>query len=274
MTMNFKGSLNITDKVYVGTAGADIFIANDNGDTVVTDGGGDNITLGAAGHADRVELYVGTGAAVSSIVAAVPGSITDSADVAKGGFWGLAGGVGQFGGLATGHGTSTDMTKIFNFQSGSATGADVIDLSASAWGSGGTNGEKGTNRGLVNGNLLNHPTTMTFASLHINGTVPSSANMIRLVDRTFADANAVAQALSSNYKISLGASLPSLADCHMLFAYNDSSNYARIADVEFNNNSYAASSASTSLAVHASDLVQITGISMSQLYTNNLHFVT
>ena len=58
---------------------------------------------------------------------------------------------------------------------------------------------------------------------------------------------------------------------HLLFAYNDASGNAHIADVAVNN---AANNAfSGQLQVIASDMVQLTGVSAASLTGANVHFV-
>jgi VCBS repeat-containing protein len=292
--MNLNNHENRTDKFYTGIEGSDHFVANAIGDTIVTNGGADDITLDALTQSGRdanhIELYGGASlvADIDPIAAAtlpggvVPsraGSIVDMHDLGQGGFWGLSGAAAPFGGLAPNQGTSSDMSAVSNFQAGLAPGGDVLDFSVSAWGSGGLNSLGGLNHGLTTGNLsavnavVATGTGATVQPVNSGQTILSATNLVELLD-TFADANsAIAGIHSGSDKVILSAALPDKDDAHMLVAYQDPAGNAHIMDAEFVNTSGSATADSTHMTEYGSDMIQLTGVSLSNLTGDHIHFV-
>lgn len=291
--IDFRTSLNSSDKIYDGTEGSDYFVANTNGDTIVTYGGADTIVLDAIGQSGRqsnhIGLYGGSSivdgnhelqlAKTHGVVPGRAGSITDSNDFAQGGFWGLAGAVSEFGGLAPNTATSADMSVIKTFLAGATTGGDILDFSVGAWGSGGINAAGGINHGLTAGDLFTHPASSAIGIIAVTQLVQPGQTVLSATDivelsGTFADANAAVAAIHSRSdSFQFAAALPNKDDAHMLVAYEDLSGNSHIMDVEFNNASGAATANSTILTEHASDMVELTGVSLSSLTSDHFHLL-
>ena len=60
---------------------------------------------------------------------------------------------------------------------------------------------------------------------------------------------------------------------HVLVAYQDLGGNTRIADVALDNVSGTATASSTALIEHASDIVQLTGVSLTSLTAADIHFI-
>jgi hypothetical protein len=274
-------------------------------DTIYTGGGADTIRL-AAGHTavDHIGLYasfetpgiIGGGTEVPRNF-----SITDAADVPQLGWWGQAtGGTATgysgsvYAGLAPNTGTSLDQTVVANFVPGpSAAPQDILDFAAfsgpnhsSIWGAGSTNGNGGLSHGLVNGDLTTTTTGITSPLLQqINpgntALAPTAAGQVfELTAGTFANANAVAAALHSSYqvKFTVGGALGANDSEHLLMAYQDFSGNTHIVDVALTRTAALAAGATetttdAAVTVHASDIVQLTGVALLSLHTGNIHFV-
>lgn len=291
--IDFRTPLNSSDKIYDGTEGADYFVANTNGDTIVTYGGADIIVLDAVDKSGRqsnhIGLYGGSSivdgnhelqlAVTYGVVPGRAGSITDLKDYAQGGFWGLSGAISEFGGLAPNTATSADMSVVKNFLAGAAAGGDILDFSVGAWGSGGINAAGGINHGLTAGDLFSHPASSATGVNAVIQLVQPERTVLPATDiielgGTFADANAAVAAIhSGSDSFKFAAPLPNKDDAHMLVAYEDLSGNAHIMDVEFNNASGAATANSTLLTEHASDTVELTGVSLSSLTSDHFHLL-
>jgi hypothetical protein len=283
----FKGSITAGD-VLGGSIGNDTFTLQQTAapETIYTGGGADAINL-AANHkaSDHIEFYAGSNTAgvtpggVENVTAA---SITDGADKAQLGWWGLptGGAAAEFGavGAATG-GVSLDMSTVQNLNISS----DILDFGVAAWGTG-TNPAGGVNHGLTNGDMTTHPLANTSAAAqqvtvgllaNAGDTLKTGTNLIELAGGAFANAAAVANALSNPAtSLFFAAPLSSNGDAHMLLAYNNGSGGTVIADVDFAAPAGGAAS-SGATAVHVSDIVKLTGVSFASFAANssNVHFV-
>jgi hypothetical protein len=119
------------------------------------------------------------------------------------------------------------------------------------------------------------PVSTIIDTVSAGGTLSATANVIELSGVTFANAAALATALSSTFNlIFAGIGVASNNDVHMLFFYNDPSGNAHIADVDFENGSTAATSTSAVSKIVASDMVALVGVSATSLTANNIHFVS
>jgi hypothetical protein len=264
------------------------------GDTIVTNGGADVITLDSLAQPNRlpnhIELYGGASlvAAVdpvatttlpADVIPARSGSIVDANDQAQGGFWGLSGAPAEFGSLSANHGTSADMTTVTNFQAGPTSGGDVLDFSVSAWGSAGINSLSGLNHGLTTGNLSGAPASSAIGTNAVIQQVTSGQTILSTTDiveltGTFANANAAIAAIHSGAdQFIFSADLPNKDDAHMLVAYQDLAGNAHIMDTEFVNTSGSATADSTHMTEYGSDMVQLTGVFLSDLIPDHVHFV-
>ena len=274
-----------------GSIGNDTITALSNAPNTIYTGGGADTTILAAGHtaSDHIDLY----AASPSVSGLAPGnpeavqfqSITDSFDVAQLGQWGLA-----TGGLATGYnaagttyaglaaetGTSADMSTVANFNVAS----DVLDFAGlGGWGNGGTNAMGGIAHGLTAGNLATAPANSAAGAVSVlqqvkpGDTVGASTDVIELAAGAFANATAVAAALHTSYGITFGGTLANNDSAHVLVAYQDLGGNTRIADVALDNVSGTATASSTVLIEHASDIVQLTGVSLISLTAADIHFI-
>lgn len=292
--MNLNNHDNSTDKFYTGIEGSDHFVANIAGDTIVTNGGADVITLDALTQPNRlpnhIELYSGASlvAAIDSaaattlpagVIPARAGSIVDANDVAQGGFWGVSGAPLEFGGLAPNHGTSADMSTVQNFRANSVPAGDIIDFSVSSWGSGGTNSLGGQNHGLATGNLSAISTSTVAGTSaviqHVNPgqTVLSATNLVELTG-AFADANSAIAAIHSGAdQFFFSAALPNNDDAHLLIAYQDLAGNSHIMDAEFVNTSGLTTADTTHMTEYGSDMLQLTGVALASLTAAQFHFV-
>ena len=276
-------------------------LSTSNWDTIYTNGGKDVITL-AAGHSqptpgglvDHVDFYAGNGYAgpldtgnAGVPVASLPGAITNFADQAQSGWWGLGTGSAQspFGILGPGNnpnsGTSADMSTVTNIDISTGFGGpafhqgDIFDFSIGAWGTG-INTFGGANLGNVQGNLA-HDTPGTVAQFITPGLVPTGANTLGtftnlvVLQGTFANADQVAKGIDVNHDIffTAGSTLANKANAHFLVGYEDSTGQVRIADADILNVSGAAAAGwatnGPAETVHVSDIVQLVGVNLSQL---------
>ena len=288
--------------VLAGSVSNDTFTGGTGTDWIITDNGGDIINLGLTHTGDHIDLFFGNFLAnnggfngtVKGTFTAVTGlanSTVGPGDIAAAGSWGLApaltaaftpaaGTLTPFALFphtsATNNGTSADMSVVSNFSVG---GPDVLDISVAAW----------SRAGLGNGLMMAHDFTFIVANevapgadavFAPGGVVPSGSVVpvgvtVVEVAGAFANANALALALGNNvasggstyHLLSVGA--PAGLDSHFLVAYQDTTSAVRIADVDIT----GASLDLTGDAVVASDIVQLTGVSLTNLTTASIHFV-
>ena len=107
-------------------------------------------------------------------------------------------------------------------------------------------------------------------------TLSATANVMEVTGATFANAAALAGALSSTYQLTFaGTGVAANTDAHMLFIYNDPSGNAHIADVDFENgaNGSAATTTAAVTKIVASDMVDLVGVSAASLTAHNIHFL-
>lgn len=262
-----------------GSIGNDTFVGTQNGsmsDTIYTGGGADDILLAVDRmHFARIELYAGnsttspTPVTPGGIETSVAGSIVDAHDVPQRGWWGQA--TGQLGGpesntttnLGLGTGTSADLSVVQNF---TAASGDSVDLSLSAF------------SGLLrSATPAIQPATGNAVFSNILGangvvTVNNADVLILGADQTFADAAAVANALSkAETAINFSVAQANPVN-HYLLAYQDTGGNVRIADLDIHNSTpFTNTSHVQTLAL--SDMVELVGVSLSTLQQTNIQIV-
>jgi hypothetical protein len=262
-----------------GSIGNDSFVGTQNvsmSDTIYTGGGADDILLAADRlHSTRIELYAGnstsspTPVTPGGIETSVAGSIVDAHDVPQLGWWGQA--TGQLGGpvsnsttnLGFGIGTSADMSVVQNFITGSG---DSVDLSLSAF-----------SRLFRSATPAIQPATgnaIFSNSLGPNGvvTVNNADVLILGANQTFADAAAVAGALSKpETAINFSVAQTNPVN-HYLLAYQDTGGNVRVADLDIHNSTpFTNTSHVQTLAL--SDMIELVGVSLSMLQQTNVQIV-
>ena len=258
--------------VLEGSAGGDVITGGVFKDTIVTNGGADQISLGAGHSGTHIELYGANNTATSLVAGSVQGgaagSIVNASDQAAGGFWGVTGGAAPatsiFALFATG-GTSVDQSVVTGF----STASDVVDISLAAFSPG------ATHLGMVHvdGSKVTTAGNAVIANAFSGGVLAgNTGDLVVINGATFNTAAALANALSTgSFSLKFSAVQNAATYEHLLFAYNDASGNAHIADVAVNN---AANNAfSGQLQVIASDMVQLTGVSAASLTGANVHFV-
>jgi len=175
-------------------------------------------------------------------------------------------------------GTSFDQSTISNFHAGA--GGDTVVFAISAWES-----TDGTNFGLLTasggtftGGTIINPTPAVIEAIGSGGTIGGGTNgaatVTELTGVTFANAATLANALSTGADGYLLAHFPApIGDTgDFIVAYSDGTN-VHIADVNLVSNGAATGVLFSSVsAVHVSDLVQLTGVSLASLSANNIGF--
>jgi hypothetical protein len=263
------GSTTNFNKLF-GSLGNDTITASKvGGDYIITDGGADTINLNVHTVGDTVELagYVNGDTA---------GSIS-SGDSVQPGFWGA-----PPSGVPAAS-TSADQSVVTNFTAGSGAGTDTLQISVRAW-LPNLSGYYDIDS-LINGNatslfagglsLLYYTGAAVIDAVAPNATLSVTANVIELTGATFANASAVATALASTYNLTFGGggSIAANTDAHMLFLYSDASGNTHMADVDFENGGTAATTTAAVSHIFASDMVQLTGVSVTSLAANNINFI-
>ena len=269
-----------------GSAGNDNITGGAGGGVIITQGGGDAITLTAGtNHPTNVDLFVGNGTGVAPITFdpfpsspfgnyfAVPASIVSGADLAHPGFWGVAPGAAPTTIAAS---TSLDQSVVTNFIAGSGANQDNVALSVGSWGA-----APGF-LGLVGVDLITAPVAVTDAVLTapvasgstLTGTGVGSPDVVVLTGSTFANAATLATDLQNGtFALTFSKALTANNVAHILFAYNDGSGNAHIADVDLQTGTTAHAAAANMAHIYASDMVQLTGVSDLSLVGSNIHFV-
>jgi hypothetical protein len=284
-----------------GSIGKDTFTAStsDVSNTIYTDGGADSITLpGSHTTSQHIGLYVGVnntnagGVVPGAAELGQAGSLTNINDIPRIGFWGSAFGTtptghagGTYNGLANGTGTSASQAIIAGGANAFVPGTDVLDFAAGAW------AILGANHGLTAGNLVSGSIPIValpgFTAATSQMILPSvgavAANSVAagtnliLLDGVFANANQVAQTLIAvTGNVHFAGALAPANSAHMLVAYNDGSGSTHIADMDLFNPFGIGLSDTNTLAVHVSDMVQLTGVSFASFSANanaSVHFV-
>jgi len=199
--------------------------------------------------------------------------------------------VGGFAG-----GISTSQVIVNGFVTGPgfpAGGGDIVTFSASEWGTGATpinvtfTLAPATALGLVDATIT-HITAGTDAVLSnpvaaggvITPQVAGSVDVVE-ISQIEGNANALAQYLATSGPGGIGvifqggAAQGPTTNAHMLFAYSDGAN-VHIADVELATNGGAVGTGTAVGGEHvvgATDLVQLTGVSLAQLNAHNIHIL-
>jgi hypothetical protein len=258
--------------------GADNITGGPGGnDLILGDGGPDTITL-PPNHSmiDSVGFGYDLLPAAGNILA------IEVSDVAYPGSWGATVPTAiptLFSGAATG-GTSADMTTITGFHA--ASGGDRLIFKAAAW----DVGFASALGDLVNldGTIVLPPGTAQLSAVWVNSgsnsSLKSSDNVLLYDPSPLQNAQQLAAQLhSASGAVALpGAILPGQSE-HILVAYDASfkiviTNHAvNIADVDLVNTSGSSQNSTANLEVYASDMVHLTGVSLTNLTSDNIHFI-
>jgi len=282
-------------------------------DTIGTDGGKDTINLAAGHTAsDHIEFFdaIGTttggginppGSALTSFssLGAVGGTIVGTGDVAQGGWWGAVYSLTNtkdpflITGAATGAdvsnpaqagagGTSVDNSTVNHFVAGA--GGDVLDFSVSAWGKYQTpngllaNGDTHWSFSDIAGDATSLIGNAVFANVTTGGTVvgPHNADVLVIGNGSFANAAALANTLAGTGAIGGAGFAPAAVgnEVHLLVAYQNLQGNTVIADLDLDAHATAGTtSTATGNLIAVSDIVTLTGVSLTQLTAGNIHFV-
>jgi hypothetical protein len=295
-----QGSLDLVSKVTfsngstgvaaTGFVGADHITGGSGGvDTIFGDGGADVITLPNHSLPDTVVFGQDAMGDTNDVLA-----ITDGNDVAFLGSWGASATAvtipALFSGSITG-GTSADMTVITGFRAVPA--GDVLDFELAAW-----NGDSfgippfmsAVTGDLValNGLFVPKPGDAELSAVWVNsgsnsdGSLATSDEVLRYAPSDASVQNAqqlAAQLHTSSDAIVLpggGAGSGFIAPgkhLHILVAYAAGNNVVNVADVDLVNTSASDQSSTANLNVYASDMVNLTGVSLAGL-TTHIHFIS
>ena len=288
-SLNVAGSVGISitgsevaGNVLGGSIGNDTLIGTQNEllpDTIYTGGGTDLIILAADHEArTRVELFAGNGLTNIAAVApgfaidAVAGSIVDADNTPQLGWWGQA--TGQFGGPVSdastnagqGSGTSLNMSTVMNFTTGTAGDpVDVIDISLDAFSDyvRDASGATPMAGNAVFSNLLS-----------LGGVITVSNANVLLIDSPVGFANA-AELAAELWVNPISFAGPQSGEFnHFIIAYADLEGDVRIADMDIQlGNAPAFNTTAQGATLSISDMVELSGVSLSSLQTANINFV-
>jgi hypothetical protein len=278
-----------------GFVGADhITGGSAGGDAIFGDGGADVITLPNHSSPDTVVFGQDTMGNKNDVLA-----ITDGNDAAYLGSWGAGATKAAiptlFLGSITG-GTSADMTVITGFRAGSA--GDVLELELAAWNGDsfvtvmglGVAASKGDLVGL-NGIFVPPPGAAQLSAVWVNSGSNNSlkpADNVLLYAPSDASVQNAQQLAAQLHTFSDSIVLPGFPlfigpgqDKHILVAYDASFSLlgaihpvVNIADVDLVNTSASNQGATDSLNVYASDMVSLTGVSLTSLTSTNIHYLS
>jgi hypothetical protein len=268
-------------------AGADNIRGGSGGhDLIFGDGGPDTITLPNHSLFDLVVFGEEKENTTTTVLA-----MTDGMDLAYPGSWGAGATATAIPNLFTGNtgGTSTDMTVITGFQAGSG---DVLGFTVAAWNGGSTSGFVAVAKGdlvVLNGFLVVQPGAAQLSAVWVNSTSNSSlkaSDNVLLYDPSDASVQNAEQLAAQLHAASDAIVLPgggfiaSGQDWHVLVAYDASFNLlgsihhvVNIADVDLVNTSASSQSSTANLHVYASDMVSLTGVSLTSLTAANIFFI-
>lgn len=267
-----------------GSIGNDVFNGTESSyasDTIYTGGGADKIDLAEGREVGtRIELFAGNstsdliGVLPGGIQTAVRGSIVNAADIPQLGWWGQA--TGQRGGAVSdvstnggfGTGTSLDMTNVVNFITGAPDNEiDSVDFSLSAF-SNLLRDRNQQNGGPYLGNAI-------FSNaLHLGGTITvRDANvLIMSSSQRFDNAAELSLYLSKSATAINFGQLQTDDLNHYLIAYEDTSGFVRIADMNIQSDTnYSRTNQGDTLSL--SDMVRLVGVSIDELQSGNVQFV-
>lgn len=286
------GSAN-AGNVLGGSIGNDTFVGAQVlsiADSYFTGGGADSINL-AAGRVigSAIGLYASNTSSdliapvPGSSVSALAGSVVSATDVPQLGWWGQ--GSGKFGGPVSdehtntglGTGTSASMTRVLQFESGTDLAEiDRLDFSLTAY-SGllrDVSPASGSGAGTADGPGLG---AAVFSNVLLPGSTVTVADANVLVFSNsvqFADAQALAQSLA-NAATDIGfGSLQTHDLNHYLVLYEDTTGHARIADLNIQSvTDFSSTELIAGMTLSVSDVVQLVGVSVDQVYDGNIQFV-
>jgi hypothetical protein len=293
-----QGSLGLSESTVIfsnGSTGVHFdFVGADNftggsggGDIILGDGGADTITLPDHSLGDNVVFGYDQRDPTNEVLA-----ITDGSDVAYLGSWGAGATTTAIPNLFPGNtgGTSTDMTVITGFRAGP--GGDVLDFKLAAWNgdSSFTQFDLATAKGdlvVLNGASVVLLGPAQLSALWVNSGSNSSLKTTDDVllyapsDASLQNAQQLATQLhtpSDAIVLPGGFSIGRDQDKHILVAYDASftalgtiHHVVNIADVDLVNTSASNQTSTANLNVYASDMVSLTGVSLTSL-TNNIQF--
>jgi hypothetical protein len=267
--------------VLIGSPFADNLNGGSATDSIVTNGGGDGVNLGAGHTADLIGLYVASGGSFVAPGSAPPdfvtAAITDATDHAQPGFWGVVpGGTPIVPTTAFANtGTSASMAVVNGFVAAS----DTVDFAGFPF-----PGVTGTGEwenaspffGLQNIDLasISQIGVARFSNPVIAGgaiTGPAGFD-VGIITTQFANAAQLAATLHT-VGLAMPTALPGGEEVHLLFAYQDLTGNTRIADVDWLATGAASMNLNTNAVVAASDMVELAGVSLASLTNSNVHFV-
>jgi hypothetical protein len=260
----------------------------DGNDFILGDGGPDTITLPNSVFPDIVVFGAVRLQGTDFVLA-----ITDGSDVAYPGSWG-AGATKTaipvlFSGSTTG-GTSADMTVITSFDAGfpvvDESLGDELAFKAAAW-NGSSAGFADPKGDLVtlDGGLDVQPGFAQLSAVWVNSasnsSLKASDNVLRYDPSDASVQNAqqlAAQLHTASDAITLPGHIAPGHDEHILVAYDARASIkdpfvVNIADVDLVNTSASNQSSTANLHVYASDMVSLTGVSLTDLTPANILFI-
>jgi hypothetical protein len=272
-----------------GSLGNDTFKATFGTDTIATNGGADTINISGHTGPDHIDLYT-----VSNTLIAPGGdyngvaNTTTNGVVAFGFGFGVAGigswGIGTTGApidaggniflnlLANGFSTSSSLSVVTGFNATtSAATTDVISFSTSGWGT--ANGLLANDYlGLVNSdNVRLVAANATFTTGVIAGTNLLAGTSVIELGNTFTNVQAVANFFDTA-GINLHTALGAGTSADYLVAWQDTANNTHISDLHLLNTG-AATKATATMNVAVSDMVQLTGVTVTSLNAADFHIV-
>jgi hypothetical protein len=291
-----QGSLGLSVKTVTFTNGSTGLVATDfvgadnitsdssGGDFIFGDGGRDIISLPASHSGSDTVAFGEDFLAFKNHVLA----ITDGSDVGYLGSWGETATATAIRNLFPGNtgGTSADVTTIDGFHAGS--GGDVLEFTVAAWN--GASLDTGFPiRFAAQGDLVilagMFPVPIGAAQLSqvwvnsaSNSLLTGSEGVLRYApsDASLQSAQQLAAQLHTSSDAivvpSGGAVVPG-TNVHILVAYAAGNNVVNIADVDLVNTSASNQTSTANLNVYASDMVHLTGMSLTSLTSDNIHFI-
>lgn len=255
---------NQSDTFFTG-GGADIVILAD--DRIV----GSHIALYASNMTTDPSL-----ALPGSVLPSISGSIVDAKGVPQLGWWGQ--GSGKLGGPVSdsstnaglGTGTSASMSRVINFETGSNdVEIDRLDISLSAF----SGLLRDTNPG--DGPALGAAIFSNTLSTGDTITVTDADLLVFSVSETFDNAADLAAALADPTTGIRFDVMQTDALNHYLIAYQDTTGNVRIADMSIQSDApFISTVTESSKTLAISDMVQLVGVSVDQIYDGNIHFVS
>jgi hypothetical protein len=215
-------------------------------------------------------------------------AMTDGMDVAYPGYWGASATVTAIPSLFAGNtgGTSTDMTVIHGFQAGF--GGDVLGFKVAAWNGGSVSGFLAVAKGdlvVLHGDLVIQPGFAQLSAVWVdstsNSSLKASDNVLLYAPFDASVQNAqqlAAQLHTASDAITLPGHIAPGHDEHILVAYDARASIkdpfvVNIADVDLVNTSASNQSSTANLHVYASDMVSLTGVSLTNLPAAEIHFI-